>query len=235
MQYCSTRGPPPGAGQKLVGAGADTGDALHSAVHDGHTEIVNTLLENGVPVNSRDWRGLAPLHVAARVGDAEMIQSLLLEGVDKDTLDDRGFTALYWAAHWGHPAATEPKCLLAAGADAGLRCGEEEELALHTVARNGYDVDVVVMRALIEHAGDVDARGIGGATAALPHLHVGWDDRDDPRARLSWGRRRSTRSERQNAASWCCRTVQPGSRARAGEAWSDSQRQDSRSTYVHLT
>lgn len=148
--------------QKLVEAGAaDTGYALHSALQNRHKSIVHILLENGAPVNSRNLHGFAPLHVAVRVGDADMIRSFLLKGADKDTLDDHGFTALYWAAHFGHLAAT--KYLLAAGADAGLRCGQFKELALHAVALEGHDVDV--LRALIEDAGDVDARGAGEATA----------------------------------------------------------------------
>lgn len=57
-----------GLAQKLVGAGAEMGEALHKAVLGGYEEIVNNLLENGASAAAKGTFSLTPLHLAAQKG-----------------------------------------------------------------------------------------------------------------------------------------------------------------------
>ena len=85
--------------QKLVGAGAEIGDALYEAVRGGHGEIVNALLESGASTVAKNGDGDTPLHIAVDQGQTEIVQQqLLLKGADKDGFDDRRRTPLYLAA-----------------------------------------------------------------------------------------------------------------------------------------
>ena len=148
--------------RRLVGAGAKIGDALHAAVRGGHGEIVDDLLENGASVAAVDVSGAerTPLHVAAREGNAEMVQLLLLRGADRNALDNADWTPLYTAAYFGHVAAVQS--LLAGGADAHLRYTPCNTPVVHVAAQEDH---TEVLRVVIEHGVDVDARDRDQSTA----------------------------------------------------------------------
>lgn len=79
-----------GLAQKLGGAGAETGDALHEAARHGHADVATILLENGASVDAKDTSvgGYTPSTLAVVEREAEMVQLLLLKGPDKDALDN---------------------------------------------------------------------------------------------------------------------------------------------------
>lgn len=62
--------------QKLIGAGAKIGEALHEAVKGGHRDVVDDLLESGASATTKDKSsyGYTPLHFAARGGTWQMVQ-----------------------------------------------------------------------------------------------------------------------------------------------------------------
>lgn len=79
-----------GPAQKLVGAGAEIGTALHAAVRGGHGEVVSDLVESGAPLNDKDSKCETPLHVAVRRGRTAMVELLLLNGAAKDVFAENG-------------------------------------------------------------------------------------------------------------------------------------------------
>ena len=122
-----------GLAQKLVGAGAAAGNALHMAVSGGHEDIVNDLVETGVSIFVPDTDdGYAPLHCAAREGTFEILKLLLLKGAYRDLLDRTERAPLHPAARNSHTAAA--LALLAAGADVNLLHGNHKESVLHVAA-----------------------------------------------------------------------------------------------------
>ncbi len=76
--------------------------ALHYAVFNGHTEIVNYLLENGADVNAQSPNGATPIMLAAREGREELAKKLLESGADVTLKTDWDDTALTMAMRYSH-------------------------------------------------------------------------------------------------------------------------------------
>ncbi len=57
---------------------SETGDSpLHVASHNGHTTVVNYLLEKGMDVEAINKEGMTPLHMAAHNGKSEVVRTLI--------------------------------------------------------------------------------------------------------------------------------------------------------------
>uniref|UniRef100_A0A0G2JZI5 Proteasome 26S subunit, non-ATPase 10 n=1 Tax=Rattus norvegicus TaxID=10116 RepID=A0A0G2JZI5_RAT len=76
----------------------DSRTALHWACSAGHTEIVEFLLQLGVPVNEKDDAGWSPLHIAASAGRDEIVKALLIKGAQVNAVNQNGCTPLHYAA-----------------------------------------------------------------------------------------------------------------------------------------
>ncbi|XP_008271084.3 26S proteasome non-ATPase regulatory subunit 10 isoform X2 [Oryctolagus cuniculus] len=76
----------------------DSRTALHWACSAGHTEIVEFLLQLGVPVNDKDDAGWSPLHIAASAGRDEIVKALLGKGAQVNAVNQNGCTPLHYAA-----------------------------------------------------------------------------------------------------------------------------------------
>lgn len=76
----------------------DSRTALHWACSAGHTEIVEFLLQLGVPVNDKDDAGWSPLHIAASAGRDEIVKALLVKGAHVNAVNQNGCTPLHYAA-----------------------------------------------------------------------------------------------------------------------------------------
>ena len=139
--------------QRLVGAGAKVGNALHEAIRGGHGDIASDLVESGASLAAKDGDGFPPLHVAALWGETEVAQLLMLKGADKDAFDEGNWTPLSLAVGGGNLATT--MVLLTAGADVSIRCGPLNTILTHEAAYKMGNVEI--LRAVIEHGADVNA------------------------------------------------------------------------------
>jgi ankyrin repeat protein len=72
--------------------------ALHLAVQNGHTGVVDILCSSKVDVNCRNKRRQTPLHIAVKMGDLASMESLLRAGARIDAANDEGICPLCWAA-----------------------------------------------------------------------------------------------------------------------------------------
>ncbi|CAM9117929.1 unnamed protein product [Scytosiphon promiscuus] len=153
--------------QKLTKAGADTGNALHRAIHGGHRDIVDYLLEIGASPNedAMVYGSSTPLYAAAGTGSTEIVQLLLLKGKasDIDKVNVQGSTPLSSAVRTGRLTVT--KVLLAAGADTSLTYGYRGKSVVHFAVK---DHEVPILKALLEHGANANARATDGSTP----LHV---------------------------------------------------------------
>lgn len=75
---------------------------LIAAILEGHTEIVDILLESGAKSNLIGFEGQLSTHVAAWCGHLDILKKLDSLGVSLDTKDDDGYTPLHLAAQNGH-------------------------------------------------------------------------------------------------------------------------------------
>ncbi|KAF5857290.1 hypothetical protein ETB97_005974 [Aspergillus alliaceus] len=80
-------------GRPVNGSNGPAGSPLAVAALSGHTETVQTLIDNGAIVNSVGPLG-SPLHVAASEGHVGVVEALLHAGADPNIQDDFGATAL---------------------------------------------------------------------------------------------------------------------------------------------
>jgi hypothetical protein len=83
--------------------GKDEGNAsLHAAAEEGNIDIVKSLLERGVDINSRNADIQTPLHRAAAKGNVDVVRLLIERGAEVDSRDMWGWTPLHTASRYGH-------------------------------------------------------------------------------------------------------------------------------------
>lgn len=98
-------------------------DALIKAATRGDLSDVNTILDKGADVNSRDQFGRTALHWASLGGQPEVARLLLANGADPKAVDDQGHSALHVAcAMHNHEVA---KLLVDNGADVNQKDRKE--------------------------------------------------------------------------------------------------------------
>ena len=73
---------------------------IHNAARNGNLNRVKALLNQGVPVNSRNAHGWTPLHKAVLSGNLNIVQELLRRGAHVNPRTRSGMTPLYLAAMW---------------------------------------------------------------------------------------------------------------------------------------
>ena len=171
--YTAVKGGHEAAARKLILAGADVNyedpddecPPLVAAVRGGCGTVVTDLLLAGAS-SPDDWEDddcHSLLQIAAESGHTEVVSALL--GADMDvngstTPEDGYSTPLMLASSNGHLLTV--KTLLVAGADTGLRDGENDDAALDLAAKNGH---TDVMQVFLRHGVHVDARCSSGYTA----------------------------------------------------------------------
>jgi len=95
---------------------------IHEAAYVGNLNRVRALLNQGVPVNSRDGHGWTPLHHAAQRGQLNVVQELLRRGARVNPRNSAlrvAMTPLHLAAIGGHRRVVH--ALMKAGANPKYR------------------------------------------------------------------------------------------------------------------
>ena len=91
---------------------------LHAAAHNGHTEVVQVLVDAHANIAARDENDRTPLHLAASNGRTDVVTILLAAGAEVDALDKNNATPLCLTTAHDHLAVV--KVLLAAHANPNL-------------------------------------------------------------------------------------------------------------------
>jgi ankyrin repeat protein len=76
--------------------------ALHLAAHNGHTEVIATLLEEHANPNLADGAGVTPLMLACKIGAKDAAEVLLQKDARPDGADYHGQTPLMYAVSNGN-------------------------------------------------------------------------------------------------------------------------------------
>ena len=75
--------------------------AIHFAAENGHINVVEFLLSQGVKVNEKDYDNATPLIYASKSGNVELVKFLIENKANVNTKTDDGMTALCYAARNG--------------------------------------------------------------------------------------------------------------------------------------
>lgn len=137
----------------------DLSNALTHAAQYGHLIVTQTLLEDGVDVNSFAKDSYPPLHAAANWGTAAVVLLLLEAGADVN-LDHDGDKPLHFAAQngSGNPADAVD-LLLDRGSDVDA-LNRQNETAILILAKQVFGSEGVVaaMKRLLEHGANTAVR-----------------------------------------------------------------------------
>lgn len=141
-------------GADVNAAEADGTTALMWAAYQGDADLVAALIAAGADVAAMNDYGASAMSEAAAAGDARIIALLLDAGVAANAANPEGETALMAVARTGNVDAA--RLLLTAGADVNAteRWGGQSALMWATA-----QLQPEMVRFLIEHGADVDARG----------------------------------------------------------------------------
>ena len=171
------------------------GEHLFKAVATGKTPVVKLLLDEGLPIDSRDDAGASPLMYAAAAGSVQLVNVLVKHGSDTALCDTFGRTALMYAARGGSGAEVVTM-LLACRGDVNavdgdgntiliLAAGTDNPVVVNILLEAGADVNIAnnrgrtalmegarngclaVTSLLLEHGADVMAKDHGGNTALM--------------------------------------------------------------------
>lgn len=149
---------------------SDLRNILFHAAQSGKLKAVDGLLDEGVPVNSRDRTNKTPLIVAAGKGHTELARLLLKRGAAVDDADNNGESALIHAARTGRKELVE--LLVSAGAEVN-RKSAAGETPLTAAARGGH---TAVVALLLDNGAYIRARTGTGNTALSLAAYKGRND-----------------------------------------------------------
>ncbi|MCJ1250247.1 hypothetical protein MMC30_007473 [Trapelia coarctata] len=133
---------------------------LHLAAWGDHQVAIRLLLDKGADIQAQDKEGRTPLHLAVCRDNKAAIRLLLEKGADINVQDEAVGTPLHSAVSWNREAVTQ--LLLADPRTKVNATNKEGWTALHLAAFDGYK-DIV--RLLLTHGADIEAREIEGRTA----------------------------------------------------------------------
>lgn len=154
------------------------------AAKKGNLELVNSLLENGIDVNSRDENGWTPLMWASCKRHVKLISTLLEKGADINAKDKEGHTALIIAllqnsqGGWnGNNLHIEIiKLLLEKGAEVNTKDnkGRTSLIIASTYASVNYNDYIELIKFLLEKGANLNDKDNRGLTALIIALDRGW-------------------------------------------------------------
>jgi ankyrin repeat protein len=133
---------------------------LHVAAIQGHTGIVQYLLERGATVSAQDSLGATPLHEAVRYGRVDIVALLLEKGASPNIQDVMGKTPLLLVVPRGTQQETYT-LLLANGANSAAK-DMFGDTSLHVAILN--NVEVSIFSRLLTPRIDINERNKQGVT-----------------------------------------------------------------------
>lgn len=126
---------------------------------DGNLALVKLLIENGVDLETKEFRDFTPIRIAARNGHFNIVKYLAVQGAKIDARALDGATPLEHAASKGHFEIV--KYLIEKGANVNNK-DEGGDFPLGEAARSGY-LDIITL--LIESGAKLDLKNNEKLTA----------------------------------------------------------------------
>eukprot|EP00775_Hariotina_reticulata_P004102 gene4102-4348_t len=141
---------------------------------DNEIEVIQDMLSQGMPVDSRDHDGRSALMIAARNGRKEAVISLLLAGADPALTDIRGYDVMIDAAQGGHQEILNVLRL------AGARTQTSKATQAFLLCKATFEGRLDLMLKLLQTGCDANAQNYDRQSA----LHVAAAEGNLPAAKL---------------------------------------------------
>jgi ankyrin repeat protein len=136
---------------------------LHVAVRTGHLDICRILLERNAEVNSQTHYRSTPLLFASGCGTPDLVQLLLDHNANVHVCDADGDTPLHRAAITGRLEVA--RLLLKFDIEVNSR-NNEGSTPLHLASKGYSEGNPDIVRLLLDHGADKQARNLSGKTAS---------------------------------------------------------------------
>ncbi len=136
--------------------------ALHEAAANGHTALIEVLIEYGANINTMTSNGMTPLHTATLHHAQAVVKLLVAHGANVNTMFANGHTPLHWATIKGY--ADIVALLLSADANVNAQ-SNGGRTPLHWAALKGH---ALLVKLLLAHGSDSSARD------ELGHTPLAW-------------------------------------------------------------
>jgi ankyrin repeat protein len=161
------------ADDKHINVNAATEDGITSlfmAAHQGHTDVVKSLIAAKADVNkATKYYDTTPLHIAAQMGKTDVVKTLMASNAKVNLQNNNGYSPLFIAAENGY---TDVVKSLAANADVNLQ-NNNGYSPLFIAAENGR-TDVV--KYLITANADVNLKNNNGSSPLYAAAYNGHTD-----------------------------------------------------------
>ncbi|KAF5857293.1 hypothetical protein ETB97_005977 [Aspergillus alliaceus] len=135
---------------------------LSWAAKNGHSAVVQLLIESGADIKSKDASGWTPLTLAVKHGCEAVVQLLVQSGADIESKDVHGRTPLSWAAWDGHVSVAQ--FLAEKGADLESKDDTYDRSPLSWGALNGHWAVVLL---LFKEGADIESKDFNGQTPLI--------------------------------------------------------------------
>jgi len=124
--------------------------ALHFAAVNGHTNILEYVLDNGADVNQADNLGRSPLFRCTQYGRVDAITFLHERGADINKADNNNLSPILQCVKFGHKSAIE--CLLGLGAviDYNVELEKNEPALLQRILEYRFNLEVPLIQKLFQ-------------------------------------------------------------------------------------
>lgn len=132
---------------------------LHSAAVKGYVNLVQKLIEQGTPVDSKNSEGFTPFSYAITHNSTDMINLLIKNNANVNSVNKQLYTPLHHAAKNG--SITRVQFLLNHGADINAKT-RYNGTSLHLAAEQGH---VQIVQLLLAHNVNVNERNRNANTA----------------------------------------------------------------------
>jgi ankyrin repeat protein len=153
--------------KQFVNNSVDGMTTLIMAAHNGHTALLDDLIEAGAHLNIANQNGYTALIMAAYKGHVEELNALIKAGANLNIAAKYGYTALIMAAYKGH--VEELNALIKAGADINIAT-QDGYTALIMAADKGH---LEALNALIKAGADLNIANQNGYTALIMAANKG--------------------------------------------------------------
>eukprot|EP00658_Telonema_sp_P-2_P038726 TRINITY_DN2772_c0_g1_i4.p1 TRINITY_DN2772_c0_g1~~TRINITY_DN2772_c0_g1_i4.p1 ORF type:complete len:343 (-),score=89.34 TRINITY_DN2772_c0_g1_i4:240-1241(-) len=109
--------------------------AIHQAAKEGHTDVLQVLLDANADIEAPAMRGVRALHMACRYGHSDAVSMLIEQKANIRSMGEDGDTPIHHAAEKGHDAVL--KLLIGSNANVSVQ-DSKGSTPLHRAAENRH-------------------------------------------------------------------------------------------------